>query len=164
MNLFDIASEYREQAAVLESLDIDEQTLADTLESISGDLTMKSNNIAALCRNMEATIATIKAHEDAMAERRKKIERRTEHLRAYLLNGMKYAGISKIESPYFTISIKKNPASVDVFDAAQVPATYMRQPAPPPPAVDKVKVKADLNAGVDVPGCRLVNGESLAIK
>ena len=164
MNLFDIASEYREQVAVLESLDIDEQTLADTLESISGDLTVKSNNIAALCRNMEANASAIKDAEAQMAARRKALENRAKAMRRWLLTGMQVAGVSKIESPYFAITIKKNPPAVEVYEPGLVPAEYMKDPPPPPPEIDKKLIAQAIKDGHDVPGCRLTQGERVDIK
>jgi hypothetical protein len=59
MNLFEIASEYRADAAKLEDLDLDETTLSDTLEAISGDLETKCMNTAFVARNLEATAAQI---------------------------------------------------------------------------------------------------------
>ena len=53
-----------------------------------------------------------------------------------------------------------NPPSVEVFAPEAVPAELLR-PAPPapPPAPDKVAIKAVLAAGREVPGCRLVRGQ-----
>jgi hypothetical protein len=51
-----------------------------------------------------------------------------------------------------------------VFDAAQVPAEFMKQPEPPPAAPDKTAIKAALKAGTDVPGARLVRGQRLEAK
>jgi hypothetical protein len=76
---------------------------------------------------------------------------------------MQAAGVQKIEGPRFKITIRSNPEAVDVFDAAQVPAAFMRQPEPPPPSPDKTAIKAALKAGTDVPGARLTQGQRLAV-
>jgi hypothetical protein len=164
MNLYDISKEYRDAAEKLADMDLDEQTIADTLESISGDLEVKAQNIVFFARNMEATAASIKEAEANMAARRKAMENRAEGLRRYLLGSLQYAGISKVECPYFKIAVQDNPPAVDVFEPALLPSEYMRQPEPPPPAPDKAAIKDALKAGKDVPGARLVQGKRLAIK
>lgn len=161
--LYEIAAAYRADAERLAELDLDPQTLADTLESMSGELEVKAQNVAFVARNIEALAASIKEAENAMATRRKAMESRAASLRSYLLRNMQLAGVQKIEGPYLRMSIKNNPAAVDVFDAAQIPSDYMRQPEPPPPAPDKTAIKEALKAGVDVPGARLTQSQRLDI-
>lgn len=164
LTLYEIAAQYRDMATKLADLDLDDQTIADTLEGESGALVEKGQNVAFVVRNLEASAEAIKAAEAAMAARRKAMENRAARLRTYLLDGMRMAGIQQIDSPYFAISIRKNPPSVDVFDAGQVPADYMKSPPPPPPAPDKKLIAQALKDGADVPGCRLVQGERVEIK
>lgn len=164
MNLFDIAAAYRQMADTLADLDLDDQTIADTLEGESGALEVKATNVAAVCRNLEASAAAIKEAEQQMKARRTAIENRAARLRRYLLDGMRLAGISKIESPHFAISVRKNPPAVDVFEPGLVPADYMKDPPPPPPEIDRKLVMQALKEGFDVPGCRLTQGERVEIK
>ena len=162
--LYQIAHEYRSAAERLADLDLDEQTVADTLESLSGELQDKSVAVAMYARNLDATAAAIKAAEADMAARRKACERRAESLRAYLKRCMEDAGVKKLECPHFALTIRANPPSVDVFDPAQIPEMYMRQPEPPPPAPDKTLIANALKGGFPVPGARLVQGTRLEIK
>ena len=162
--LYVLAQEYKSACETLADLDLDEQTIADTLEGMSGDLEVKATNVAMFARNLEATAAAIKDAEAQMASRRKALERRADHMRDYLLRNMQHAGIDKIEGAYMKISVRSNPPSVEVFDAAQVPAIYMRQPAPPPPSPDKAAIKAAFATGADVPGARIASSQRVEIK
>lgn len=164
MNLFDIAAQYRADCEKLASLDLDEQTFSDTLESLSGDLEVKATNIAAFARNLEATVSAIKEAESAMSARRKAIEAKADRLRAYLLSGMQAAGVQKIQTPYFELSIKSNPPSVVVNEPGLVPAEFMRQPETPPPAPDKKAIGDALKAGKEVAGCHLARTVRLDIR
>lgn len=163
-SLYEIARVYHDQALALQDLDLPPEVIADTLESLSGDLTVKAENVIAMARNMEALAASIKEAEAAMSARRKALENRAARLRDYLLSQLQVAGIQKVESPYFRISVRENPAAVEVFDALQVPAAFMRQPEPPPAAPDKASIKAALSAGQDVPGCKLTRGVRLEVR
>jgi len=162
--LFEIAANYRDMAATLADLDLDEQTIADTLEAEGGELQEKAQNVGFVVRNIEASAAAIKDAEAQMAARRKALENRAARLRAYLLDSMTLAGVEKIESPYFAIAVRKNPPSLEVLDEAQVPAGYFTSPPPPPPVLDRKLILATLKDGVDIPGCRLKQGRRVDIK
>lgn len=162
--LYVLAQDYRAAAEKLADLELDEQTIADTLEGLSGDLEVKAVNTAMVARNMQGLAAQIKEAEQAMAARRKALEGRAERLTAYLLSNMQHAGISKIESPHFCLSIKNNPAAVVINEPGLIPAEFMRQPEPPPPAPDNTAIKEAIKAGKEVPGAHLAQGVRLEIR
>lgn len=161
--LYELARQYHDDAAKLEDLDLDPQTVADTLEGMGGELEVKAVNVIYFCQNLAATAAAIKEAETKMAARRKALENRAEALKKYVFDNMKFAGISKIECPHFKLSIRDNPASVDVFDQAQLPADYLRE-VPATYTPDKTLIGKALKDGFDVPGAKLVHGQRLDIK
>ena len=162
-SLYEIAAVYRADADRLADLDLDAQTVLDTLECLSGELESKAQSVVYVARNLEATAAAIKDAEAAMAKRRKAFESRAEELRRYVLATMQIARVERIECPHFRLSIRNNPPAVDIFEPALVPADYMAQPAPPPPAPDKALIKKAILDGYDVPGVRLAQGVRLHI-
>lgn len=162
--LYELASEFIEASNALQNLDLDDETIRDTLEGLQYPVEQKCSNVAFVIRNMESLAEQIKQAEQQMAARRKAIENRAANVRKYLLQNMERCGISKIESPYFKISIKNNPASVVVDDAGAIPCEFYRYPEAPPPAPDKKLIKETIESGVDVPGVHLERGTSLVIK
>lgn len=164
LTLYQLADEYREAMATLQELELDDLTIANTLESISGPLEEKATNVAMIARNLEATAEAIKEAEQKMAARRKALESRAASIKRYLLANMQKCGISKIESPYFSIAIRKNPASVVIDDPNVIPAEFMRQPEPPPPAPDKKALAEALKKGLEVPGVHLEQSERVEIR
>jgi hypothetical protein len=162
--LYEIAAEYREATEKLAELDLDEQTVADTLDSLGGDLQDKAQSVVMFTRNLEATAAAIKDAEAQMAQRRKAIENRVSGLKRYTLAAMEAAGVQKIDCPFFRLTVRDNPGAVDVFEPDLLPAHFMVRPELPPPAPDKKAIAAALKAGEDVPGARLVAGKRLDIK
>lgn len=161
--LYQLSEQYRGLLA-LDAEEVPEEAIRDTLEALTGDIQEKSTNVAAYCRNLEAAADAIDDAAKQMKERASKVRKRAESIRAYLLHNMQACEISKIESPYFTLAVKKNPPSVVVFDAKQIPDSYMRQKPAPPPEPDKTAIKQALQAGADVPGCTLEQGVRLEIK
>ena len=162
--LYQIAAEYKADVEKLADLDLTPEAIKDTLDGMSGALEAKASNIASLVRNLEVTADAIKQAESEMAKRRKAIESRIQSIKDYTLHTMTVNNIEKIETPYFKLSIAKNLPSVDIWDIDQVPAHFMKQPEPPPPAPDKASIKESLKLGEDVPGCRLSQSVRLAIK
>ena len=162
--LYELAAEYRADAEKLADMDLDEQTLADTLEGLGGELEVKAQNVVMFTRNLEATAAAIKDAEAQMAARRKAMENRAAGLRRYVLESMQHAGVQKIECPLFKVAVRDNPAAVDIYEPGLIPAQYMKQPEPPPPAPDKTAIKAAITAGTEVPGAKLTKGTRLEIK
>lgn len=162
--LYEIAQEYRQIADALMDADIDEQTIADTLEGERWPLEVKATNVGMVIRNIQTTADAIKAAEEQMAARRKALERRIDWLKARLKDGLELAGVSKIESPHFTITVQASTERVDIDEPALLPSEYWTQPEPPPPAPNKTAIKDAIKAGLDVPGARLSRGTHLRIK
>ena len=162
--LYELTKEYRSAAERLADLDMDEQTVIDTLESLAGDIEVKSKNVAFFIRNLESTASAIKQAESDMASRRKAIENRAARLKTYLLDNMMACQITKIECEYFKLSVRENPPSVVIDSVDLLPADYMRYPEPPPPVPDKVAISAALKAGEVIPGAHLERGVRLEIK
>jgi hypothetical protein len=161
--LYALVTEYRELER-LDVEDIDEQALTETLAALEGEIQMKATNVALFARNIETFADTVEDAGKQMLERAKRLQGRADSVRAYLLNQMKGAGITKISAPQFTISVRKNPAAVMVKPDAVIPEEYMVQPETPPKRLDKVKLAADLKEGVLVDGCWLESGTRLDIR
>lgn len=162
LSLYSIADEYLQAVSTLSDLDLPDDVIADTLESLQYPLEQKATNVAMFARNLEATAEAIREAEGEMAKRRKALESRAANVREYLKANMIRAGISKIECPLFKLAIRDNPPSV-VIDG-EVPAEFMRQPEPPPPAPDKKAISEALKAGQHVPGAHITRTQRLEIK
>ena len=163
-SLYVLASEYEQAMNKLLDGDYDEVTIKDTLEGMAGDLEAKAVNVGMFIRNLEASAEQIKLAEKAMAERRKALENKAEQIKTYLFENMKRTGITKIESPYFALTIKKNPAKLVIDDTGLIPTELYVYPEPPAPYPDNAKIKDMLKAGQEVAGAHLQQDERLEIK
>lgn len=161
--LYEIAGEARAIYEKLMDMEADEQTIADTLEAET-DMVPKVQSYGFVLRNMEAMETAINAEAERLALRARTISKRRETLKQRLLDAMVFAGVNKVEHPHFTISVQKNPPSVDIFDERQIPADYLTDPKPPAPKPDKRLIKQALQDGHDVPGAKLEQGVSLRIR
>lgn len=161
--LYLLSQEYKAAAAALADLDLDELTVANTLESLAGDLEAKATNVALMCRSLDATAASVKQWAKDATDRAKAIEARAEALRAYLARCLTDAAIERVEGPGVVISWRKSSAVV-IDEPALIPAEFMRVPEPPPPAPDKALIAASIKAGVEVPGAHVEQRRNLQVK
>lgn len=161
-SLFDLVGEYRAAADALSDLDLDPQTVADTLESLSGDLTDKAQNVAYVALNFEATAEAIKAHAAKQIERAKAIQERAAGLRRYIAASMEAVGMEKIEGPGVKLSFRKSTAVV-IDGEDLIPTEYMRRKPAPPLEPDKAAISAAIKAGKEVPGAHVEARKSLQI-
>lgn len=167
-SLYQLTADYRALLDTLADGDFDAQTIADTVEAsgIVDDLQAKAQGIEYVARSLEAEKPAMLAEIERLQARIAGRDKSAQGLREYLMNSMRGLAMDKLESAMFTFSVRKNPPAVEVLDPADVPPIYWRTPAPvrPVAVIDKVAIKAELQAGREVRGARLVQGLKLVIK
>ena len=157
---------YECTAAVRAALDAyfdDDTERQDTIEAVIGQFEAKAQSVAAYCLNMAAQGDLLEAHIKAMQAKLKAIRKREGSLKQYMSDNMKAAGIHSIhaDNGRFTAKLVKNPPRVDIWDEAQIPADFMRTKTTTEP--DKTAIKAAIQAGRDIPGAKLEQGETLRL-
>ena len=144
-------------------LDLDAQTVADTLDGMAGDLEVKAQSVAHMVRSLEADAAAVKQWAKDATERARAIDARADSLREYLRRNLEACGISKLSGPGIAISFRRSSAVV-IDEPDMVPLEFCKTPEPPPPAPSKTLIGEALKAGIDVPGARMEVRHLLQIK
>jgi hypothetical protein len=167
LKLYEIAGQYRQLAERLSTLDLDAETVADTIEAsgLEDALQEKAQGVELVARAAEMHCPAIDAEIERLQKLKAHRQKIAQGLRDYLKVQMENAGIERIECPLFRLSIKKNPPAVEILDASQVPAHLWTTPAPKPPEprIDKKAIASVIKSGQEVPGCRLVQGTRLEV-
>lgn len=163
LTLYALADEYRALLELAADPDADPESFGAALEALGGELEQKAIAVAQVARNLEGFHAQIMDAIKAMALRADRAKQRAESIRSYLKDQMERTGISKIESPYFSVSIRKNPPRLIVSDDSDIPAEYMRV-IPERREPDKVSIARALKAGTEINGCRLESTTRLEIR
>ncbi|WP_096224866.1 siphovirus Gp157 family protein [Geobacillus sp. FJAT-46040] len=159
MKLYELTENYAKLLEMAEEMDTD--AIVDTLEALQEAIEDKAENIAKLIRNLEADVKVIRDEEKRLAERRQVIENKVERLKSYLQEQLEIAGIEKVKRPTITVSIRKNPPSVDVIDETLIPADFL---IPQPAKVDKRAILERLKNGEHVPGAALKQTKGVQIR
>jgi hypothetical protein len=166
VRLYELTGKYRSLELLEESDDLPAEVIRDTLEGLEGDIQEKATNVGLFVRNLDSVADSIDEAAEKMGRRAVKLRKRAQSLRDYLLLNMQACGISKIQSPYFTLSVRNNPPSVVVDNAEEIPEEYKRTPPPAPPPVavpDKAKIAKAIKNGEEVPGAHSEQGQRLEI-
>jgi hypothetical protein len=150
------ANQYHAMAEQLRAdfQDIDEETLADTLEGLS-DL---PNLLCAITRSSvedEALIVALKARMGDMKARLERIELRQQRKRDLICTAMSQAGMEKLGAEDFSISLRQGPSRLSVIDESKVPQRYL---IPQAPKLDRSGLMAALKCGETLEGVALVDG------
>ncbi|BBW99046.1 siphovirus Gp157 family protein [Geobacillus subterraneus] len=159
MKLYELTENYAKLLEMAEEMDTD--AIVDTLEALQEAIEDKAENIGKLIRNLEADVKVIRDEEKRLAERRQVIENKIERLKSYLQEQLEIAGIEKVKRPTITVSIRKNPPSVDVIDETLIPADFL---IPQPAKVDKRAILERLKNGEHVPGAALKQTKGVQIR
>jgi hypothetical protein len=162
--LYELAGEYHRLMALADTDELPAEVIRDTLEGLTGEIEIKSVNIAKFILSLEAHADAISDAAKQMTNRAQRVRNRADSIRAYLLFQMQATGVTKVTCPEFTLAVRSNPPAVGLRDDVELPPEYIVTPEPPPPRIDKRKLADDLKNGVVVDGAWLEQGQRLEIK
>jgi hypothetical protein len=135
--------------------DLDDMTVGDTLEGISDFRELLCDSIRSVL-NDEALVEALKQRMTTMRARLDRYELRIEKKRSLILDAMEKTGLSKLQQPDFTISIKSGPTRVLVTDEKLIPEWFW---IPQPAKLDKTRLGQAMRAGEDIHGATLSNAD-----
>jgi metal-sulfur cluster biosynthetic enzyme len=162
--LFELEATAYQLMALLEDVD-DPEAIADVeaqLALVDQLMLSKQESYVSVIRSLESMAAARKAEADRLRDRAKTAERHAEWLKARLLTHMVSTNRPRIETSRFSMSIRQNPPSVNVLDAAAVPSEFQRT---------KIEISVDTRAILETlkqtgeipPGVEIVRTERLSI-
>lgn len=159
MKLREIASEYREVAAMMEG---DDEGLAiavrDTLQAIGGAFEEKAQAVVAIALNLTADVSVIDAEIERLQAIKKARTGKADSLIEYLRENMEATGIKKISCPLFSITLSagREVAVIDSWDA--IPDELMTVKTEIKP--NKAEILRRLKAGEEIPGAHIERSQS----
>lgn len=132
-------------------------------DMIEGETDLLSVMGRVLSHQLEAgaMVDAMKSRKSDLGERISRYERRSDAMRALMLNLLSAADQAKITLPEATISLSKGRDAVEITDEAELPQGFVKIVRQP----DKTAIGAALKAGETVPGAVLRAGDvSLTIR
>lgn len=134
----------------------------EALDALLMERETKIENIVLFIKNLSSDVRELKAEEAALAERRKKAEKKAERLREYVSHAL---GGERFQTPRCCVSFRKSTAlelGEGFTEWAKAHAnTLLRYKEPEP---DKTAIKAALAGGTEIPDAKLVQNTTMTIK
>ena len=131
--------------------DLDEETLADTLEGLS-DLREMLAELIRSALDDEVLIAALSTRLSDMQARRERLTTRATRKRQLAQRAMAEAEIGKLEQPDFTAALRQGAPVLVVSAEEKIPAVYWK---PQPFKLDRQGILAALKAGTAIDGAAL---------
>lgn len=160
MRLYEIPAAMR---FALDCMEVDEETgeilNSAELEQIEGAARDKIEATALYLRELDAEAKAAKDEAERILSRVKSMQKRSDYLKAMLLDALHATG--KVKTGRVTVSIRTTQA-VAVDEGANLPEAYTTVKTTVSP--NKVAIKQALLDGVEVPGCSLEARESVSIR
>ena len=137
--------------------------LKDQLEKeLTELLQQKSQNIIGYTKNIELTIEAMKTEEKRISEQRKVLENKLDNFKQYVKECMEQNGIEKIETGLGTISIAKNPISIEIEYEEEVPDEFKTTITTT--KIDKTKIKDNFKETGEIPDGVKINTENTRLQ
>jgi len=158
--LYELTGQYAELLSAIESGDIPEEAISDTLEALGGELDEKIDNCACIVKQLDSEAAAIKAEKAMLAGRQSVKEHQRDRLKDYIRQAMQLAGKKKVETARNCVSVGKAQPKAVITDLDALksrndiwkPYDYRET------NVDKTSLKTLLQAGEPIPGAALQDG------
>lgn len=160
MKLYQISDAIRQ---ALDHIELDEETgeilSADELHAVEAEASDKVEATALYLRELDAEAKAAKDEADRMIARVKSMQKRSDYLKAMLLDALHATG--KVKTARVTVSIRQSQV-VEIAEGANLPEAYTTVKTTVSP--NKVAIKQALLDGVEVPGCHIEERESVQIR
>ena len=163
-HMYELTQQMEGLQALIETGEMDAEMLQDTLDGLNTDLMDKGQDVLHFLANLAGDISAFDVEIKRMAARKKSLQNNHDWLKEYLRTNMIANGITKIECPVFTATLKKPGKKVDVFSENDLPTEYQTL-VPASWNINRVQISKDLKAGIEIPGAKLVDAKQpLTIK
>ena len=161
-HLFEITGDFTGLQNLLESGEISEEEIPDSLDAIDCEFPAKAHQVAIVIANISAPLDAIDHHIELLKAKKQAISNKADRLKHYLADSMEATGTKKVVGDIFTINLAAGSPRV-IADVDALPDEFVRVKTTL--TADKTAIKKAINEGVDVIGASIEIGpKSLRIK
>lgn len=158
MFLYEMTVATKQLYELLANEEIDEQTIADTLEAMGVE--EKLEGYCQVIRQYEAEKDMFKAEKERIEKKIKVTDNAINRMKKAVIEFMKVSGSTKSTAGTFTVALSTSKA-VNILDENKIPIRFLVEQAP---KIDKSSIRAELLSGAEIEGCELQVNEGVRIK
>lgn len=158
MTLYEMTSAANALYEMLCNNEIDEQTIADTLEAMGAEDKLES--YCKVIRQLESDAEAVKAEKSKLADKQKTIENSVVRMKLAVSEFLKAKGVQKENAGIFKVALSTS-KSVEITDPTAIPDEYIK---PAKIEFDKSALRKVLMSGESIAGAELKINEGVQIK
>lgn len=163
-SLYALARDFKDKVIQLEEMELDQETINDTLDSLTFSIEEKVENIVKYMRSLETLAEAKKAEAKRLNESAASDLKKAEFFKNYITNNLQAVGIKDLQAGVFKINFQKGREVVEI-DESKLPESFWVVQDPVIKPMDKNSLKRFLKEGREIPGVTIVrNPDTLQIK
>lgn len=163
LSLYNITNSFITLFEKAEQGELTKEEIEEQGKDLAISLKNKSTSIIGYIRNLDLTSEAIKNEIDRLTTMKKAIDNKNIKFKEYVKQNMEELELQKIDTELGTLSVTKNPASVEVYDENMISDEYKEEKLTV--SIDKTAIKNAIKNGKEVQGARLIEDKtSLRIK
>ncbi len=145
MTLYNISGEIQYLRMLAEDPDTDPQLFADTMEALSLELADKAEGYVVVMKELEAQADMFDKEIERLQERKKALTNNASRMKENLMTSMRSAGLEKLPTEHFKLSIAKNGGlqPLKLADISKIPQEFIINE----PKADTKKIREALAQG-----------------
>jgi hypothetical protein len=150
-NLFDLTADYLQILDMMDDPELDQQTLADTMEGIEGALEDKFDRYVYVAKQEQGDIDVLNETIKQLQARKKSKEENLKKLKKVMTDVMNGTGKIKFKTAQHSYWVQKNPKSVviDTENVRDIPEDYLTFKEP---EANKTAIQKAIEEGKDFSG------------
>ena len=158
--LYDISNDYKELLDLMQSAEVDEQTIQDTIEStgLKDDFRSKVDGYLYVIDDIEASNERIRIEEKRLASRRQMQEKNVRKMKDMLTGTMHLLEIQKERTDRYTVWVQNNPIKLSIQDDQFIPKEFYEEQQP---KLNREKLTDYMKEGKEIKGVELTQSKGL---
>jgi hypothetical protein len=167
-SLYQLTNDFMEIVSQLEEMELEPETMQDTLDSLQTPIEEKVENIVKYMRSLEVLAEAKKAEAKRLSESATSDLKKAEWFKNYMADNLQKAGIQKLQAGVFSLGWRKGSEVIQI-DETRIPsyedAPHLYEVEPKLYGKATFKKLLKENPEIEIPGVSLVrNPDTLTIK
>ena len=161
IKLYEIMKQYEDLATFDMDTDEDVTAFRQLLSVVEGTFDEKAENYCKVIQSLEAESEAFKLEAEKLLKKEKSLNNRAKVMKEYLqFEASKIIEVGdKRKVGLFTLSMRQNPESLELFNPSLVPEKYKKMVE----VIQNADIKKALQDGETIDGARLTRGTSFRI-
>ena len=162
--LYELTQDLQEMDQLLEDLKDDEsatQTIEMIKSEIESQLDSKSTDLIKYIRTLDLEMQTIETEEKRLKELKNSKKKKIDNLKSFIMSVMQTNDMKRITTSIGNITLRSNPESVLVENENDIPKHFKKIETKE--TIDKKAIKAAIQSGTEVKGCKLIRTQSVVL-